>query len=348
MSEGAESSAGYDYFVKRLGRQEMGSRASREARGSRGRYILVGRNALDMLPPHSNRVLNDHAFIGFSPLFVLPDERRPSKTYLEYVFHNSRLFANEPEGRNEHRIYLSKGWDQGQMFEGDIIVIRRKRPDELNDLKLVKEDIVSPHDIWDYYVDWLRPDLNPGEWQIYDRLIRARSEPRSPNSIRVPECLEMFEAKVSRCADQKTEIDERIVRSCLKSDKEDDSLFNEQSFRDFVLSSYDYDCAVSHEPVNVGPHSNLETVRIVPLNEGGRLTPKNGIALRTDLAWAFRKGMFTIDPQTRQVRVHEAVKHTYLAQYEGRTVTTNTPVFEAHEFFLKKHAEHIWGRFLRI
>lgn len=342
----SESNPGNGYLIKRLGMQEMGSRRERDARASRGRYVLIPKTALDMFPPHSGEKLNDHAFIGLSPLFSRGDGEPPKKTYFIYVYHNSAVAEGDPGGRNEHRIYLSKNWDAGEMFGGDILVIRRKRPDELQSLDLVKEDLVSPHDVWDYWVDWIRRDRNEAEWCIYDQLISARAEGQNKTSICVPERLEIFEKKVARSADLKTEIDERIIRSCREGSQENDSLFSEQSFRDFVLSAYGYDCAVSHEAVIVGPHSNLETVRIRPLNEGGRLTPRNGVALRTDLAWAFRRGMFTIEPVTRRVRVHDAVKNTYLGNYEGRTVGVKKPVFEPHDFFLKYHAEHVFGRFL--
>ena len=120
----------YRYFIKRLGSQEMGSRQSRDGKGSRGRYILLPGEALDIFPKLSTERLNDSTIVGFIPIYRSKDGGRPPKCYLKYIYHNSKPYLEKANGRNERRIYLSKTVDEGCFYQGDIVVVRRRVDDD--------------------------------------------------------------------------------------------------------------------------------------------------------------------------------------------------------------------------
>lgn len=356
----------YHYFIKRLGSQEMGSRVSRESGANRGRYILIPTNSIELFPHLSKIQENDHAFIGVTPVFRMDDGCNPPKCYLDYVYHNSKVVYHQPNGRNERRIYLSKKIDQGGFFQGDIIVMRRRFDIEssLPDMEEQKEELYGDDCLtlkagYEYYIDWLRPDLQPEEWGIYDRWITALNGVGA-SSVIINERIDMFESKVSDVCPGGLVVDDRIVRSFdnIEAGLSTSSnfelsgldayaeLFNSQSFRDFVLTTYGNTCAVTHEAICYGNLNNLEAAHIHPRCHGGYYLPQNGIAMRRDIHWAFDKGMFFIDPHTLKVHVHRLVKESYLGRYDGTIIRPKTVQFAPQPVFLEYHKRHIFGSFV--
>lgn len=344
----------------------MGSRISREGGGSRGRYILIPKHALDLFPHLSDTQENDHAFIGITPVYRMDDGRYPPKCYLDYVYHNSKVASHQPNGRNERRIYLSKKIDQGGFYQGDIIVVRR-RFDISSSLseREVEEDEAYGGDCltlkagYEYYIDWLRPDLQPDEWSIYDRWITELKE-RGGSSAVIDGRIDMFESKADQVCPEGLVVDDRIIQSFngiraqpesapdLEFDGLDSyaALFNAQSFRDFVMTTYGNTCAVTNEVIRYGYLNNLEAAHIHPRCHGGYYLPQNGIAMRRDIHWAFDKGMFYIDPHTLSVHVHRLVQDSYLGRYEGTIIRPRTVQFAPQPSFLEYHRRHIFGSFV--
>lgn len=346
MSGTHDDNPKFPYFLKRLKSQEMGSRTERGGRAHRGPYVLIPKEAQKMFPPRSSEILNDHVYIGFSPLFFPRAGGGFLKIYCDYIWHNSRFAKPEvARPRNEHRIYIPKHFGGGQMFQDDILVIRRKRPEELKTLDPVGGIGAGLGEIWEYFVDWIRPDEQPDEWRFYDALLTENPSHRRPDFCLLEDRIDVFERKINPDVEEKPLIDEDLFGKELEKEDVRPALFNQQSFRDFVLWAYDFDCAVSHEPVVVGGRNNLVAACIRPLSEGGVLTPKNGVSLRMDLAWAFRQGMITIDPVSRRVRVHEAASGTYLSKYDGVTVEVRKPAFAPDDEALRWHGDNVWGRF---
>ena len=362
----------YQYLIKKLGSQEMGSRASREGKCSRGRYLLIPKIASELFPTLSNERENDCAFIGVNPVYRTRDGGCFPKCYLDFVYHNSKVVYQQKNGRNEQRIYLNRKLDEGEFFGGDIVVMRRLSDLEMlsaqderetvssEETEVFEDETVSRKAGYEYYVDWIRPDIQCDEWHIYDRWIEGSSERRGATSAVICGRIDMFESKVARACPSGLVVDEKIVKTFADIGKESETggedaglsgldsyaeFFNRRSFRDFVLTSYGNTCAVTNEAICFGSLNNLEAAHIHPRYHGGSYLPQNGIAMRSDIHWAFDRGMFYIDPDTLAVHVHPLLKDSYLGRYEGRIVRPKTPQFAPHPEFLKYHRAYVYGSF---
>lgn len=360
----------YKYFIKKLGRQEMGSRASREETANRGRYILIPKRSLDLFPYLSDTQENDYAFIGVTPVYKMGDGCYPPKCYLDFVYHNSKVVFHQKNGRNERRIYLNRNLDEGGFFAGDIIIMRRLS--ELEVLSAQDEREVDPSEEteefyddgfvrkagYEYYIDWIRSDFQDDEWEIYDSWIKA-SGGKGTSTV-IDGRIDMFESKVAGASPNGLVVDKRILDEFddfggrRKTEENDISfdgldlyagLFNLQSFRDFVLTTYGNRCAITNEVISYGNLNNLEAAHIHPRCHGGFYLPQNGIAMRRDIHWAFDKGMFYIDPESLAVHVHPLVKGSYLGKYDGNVIHPKTAQFAPYPEFLKYHRAHIYGSF---
>lgn len=361
----------YQYMIKKLGSQEMGSRDTREGKSSRGRYILIPRPSLKIFPFLSDTQENDYAFIGLTPIYRLRNGSYPPKCYLDYVYHNSKVVYQQKNGRDEHRIYLSKKLDEGEFFTGDIIVIRRLSDSEILSIQ-DRDDVEVPDAMamdvdegtshkagYEYYIDWIRPDLQTDEWTIYNTWIEKLGR-KGATSVIVSDRIDFFESKVANACPDGLVVDDKIAKAFDDFGKDADAgigginfdgldsyakLFNAQSFREFVLTTYGNNCAITNEAICYGSLNNLEAAHIHPRCHGGFYLPQNGIAMRRDIHWAFDKGMFYIDPETFQVHVHPLLKSSYLGRYEGNVIRPKTAQFAPYPEFLKYHRSHIYGSF---
>ena len=231
---------------------------------------------------------------------------------------------------------------------------------------------------FDYFIDWIRKDQNPKEWAVYDRIISKLSNGgRNVSSVQVKTNISFFETKVKRTVSNAVEIDERIVSTFSQKKREEiegeksatmsssetvlndsaetlgdrnltkyASLFNSVSFRDFVMTTYGNNCAVTGQGISYGPFNNLEAAHINPKCHGGYYLPQNGIAMRRDIRWAFDKGMFYVDPETLVIHVHEAVRKSYLGLYDGKRIEPVVENFAPHPQYLEYHKQKIYGSFL--
>ena len=123
------------------------------------------------------------------------------------------------------------------------------------------------------------------------------------------------------------------------------SLFNSVSFRDFVMTGYEYKCAITGNVIRFGSFMNLEAAHICPRSHQGLYLPSNGIALCRDMHWAFDKGMFTVDDNFR-VNVHPDIESDYLRQYNNKQlfIPENT-FFRPDINNLHYHQSNIYGLF---
>lgn len=332
------------YFIKRLGRQEMGSRDSRDSKAGRGRYILVPREALDFFPRHVDDRLNDQAVVEFTPVFRLEGGACPPNCYFQYVHHNSRTALGQANGRNEHRIYLSNKLDGGRFFQDDILVMRRRDSGRRAD---GPDDAAEAHPAGTcrrYFLDWIRRDERPGEWTLYNRFLTALATGKNSSSAVVNGCFGMFETKVESALPEGVEIDPRILRNGVAERPE---LLDQECFRDFVFKAYGGSCAVTGRVLSYKCLSNLEAARIDPTSRESFNLPRNGIALRRDVRWAFEYGMFRIDPADLSIHVHEAVAESYLGEFDGKRIRLTMPELAPRPEHLERHADCVYGAFLR-
>lgn len=387
----------HTYFIKRLRRQEMGSRDKREDQSHRGRYFLIPKSATPLFPFHSKTQLNDLALICLSPIYLNADGTARPRCYYAYIYHNSKHVEHQSNGRDEHRIYISLKLDDGEAFQDDIIVMRRKLPCEIADVENESEDAgdEEPENAeeasfdesstlkagFDYYIDWIRKDERAGEWGIYDQIIkRANNNADNATSAQVTAWIDLFENRTRNASLDPVQVDDLIVSKYVEEGTDEEGteekptdeppttpatstaqpadnledqalakfapLFNSISFRDFVLQTYNNTCAITGTVIAYGSLNNLEAAHITPKCHGGFFLPNNGIAMRRDIHWAFDKGMFYIDPNTLTVHVHEAVKNSYLGDYDGKKIEPTVPNFAPLPKYLDYHKQKIYSSFL--
>lgn len=124
------------------------------------------------------------------------------------------------------------------------------------------------------------------------------------------------------------------------------SLFNSDSFRDFVMLAYGYKCAITGKVIGYKNLLNLEAAHIQPKAQAGTFLPCNGIALCRDMHWAFDKGFITISDELKII-VHKEMQKSILMEYSDQKIFTPVdPYFQPEKKFLKHHRENIFGLFL--
>lgn len=324
-TEEGKSVQTFDYFIKKCCRQEMGSKMSRADRASRGRYVFVPGPCLDFLPDLSQRT-PPVFFLKLRPVFRLDDGSSPSCIYARYAL-----------TRGEHRIYLSKKFDNGACMNGDMLVMRRIR-------RSVDGSRASDGGGLEIAVDWIRPEASPYEWRIYDALIRRAASTASV--ARVDGRIELFEERAAAARPDGTRVDSGVVAALSCPDEFlDAGLRNQTAFEDIVCETYARVCAVSREALSSPTGSSVRIVQINPTSDRFRHHPVNGIALRIDLAWAFERGFFSVDPSSLTVNVHDAVRSTWLGQYEGTKIRPAIPAFRPSEELLRWHMTNVYGCF---
>jgi putative restriction endonuclease len=94
-------------------------------------------------------------------------------------------------------------------------------------------------------------------------------------------------------------------------------------FRQRIRNEYDYKCAISGTLIKTPSKKALYEVQaahIIPLSEGGPDDLRNGIALTSNIHWAFDKGLIGVDAN-RRVFVPQKVKslpqNSFLSRYDA-------------------------------
>jgi len=321
------------YYLKKLGRQELGLKPDGSI--ARGRYIYVSKFCDVFFPHLSKTVTNDNILIPVIPTFS------GDKIYSTFVYHNDKY--NVPGGtRDEYRIYLNRALDpERKYYQPDDIIIFEKIETE----GVIPQYLLYLYRIGDLHYEDLdklieHSPIKGGHALISDVLTFLPERDIDTNGAAVviaPEVRsEIIEQQQEALAAEGADVEE--VRGA--------SLFGPDSFRDFVLLAYGYQCAVTGTAIKYKKLSNLEAAHIQPRAHAGTFLPCNGIALSRDMHWAFDKGMITISDDFKIV-VHEHLMETPLKDYAGRSISLPAePYFQPEKKFLKHHRENIFGLFL--
>ncbi|WP_443743215.1 HNH endonuclease [Sutterella sp.] len=348
----AENLPNHRYLIKKCGHQELGSQDERGGKAKRGRYLLIQKGFLSFLPYLSETNLNDAAIIEIDPVFKLGGVVPPN-TYCMWIYHNSKVVGDQNNGRNEHRIYLSRKLDAGQLFQGDIVVFRRNFDQTRRDEGDADPE-PSKNSSFRFYFDWLRPEVDKEAWELCNKILTQK---RSSNtSVFYDGSLKFFEDHIVSNQSQGIAVDKKVTETVKEINKNSSAngdplaamskLFTTGPiFRNFVMANYGNNCAVTQECIVYEDLNNLEAAHIHPKCHGGTYLPQNGIAMRRDVHWAFDKGMFYIDPHKLTVCVHDDIKSSYLGRYDGVVIKPLLPGFEPRPEFLEYHKNNIYGLF---
>ena len=322
------------YFIKKLGSQELGSVSESRPTPQRGRYIYISKDplVLSFFPILSQTTMND-----MSLLLCVNLDNTSQKDYLIFVYNNSKYTdlkfqnpLNTQKGRDEYRIYLNNEFDRVNPFSpDDILIIKRVSINESESeyiyfMKLIKVG-------QDNYTD-----LN--------NLIPSRGATTITQSI--PYIDNMIEQYSKNETQQTILIGDSLAKiQNINTQKSYEDIFTLNSFRDFVLVSYNYRCAITSTVINWGNFYNIEAAHIYPKSRRGSNMPNNGIAMNRDMHWAFDKGFFTIrDNYT--IEVHSEIDSDFLQQYNNKLITLPQDDFmKPDQSNLAYHRENIYGLF---
>ncbi len=322
-----------EYYLKKCGHQELGS-IGVSGKPNRGRYLLTSMNedVLSFFPPLSTTQLNDSTIIPIIPLYS------GEKVYCNYVYHNDKFHGSTAaHPRNEYRIYLNRALegDNYRFITGDIVVFRKQKIFDDDMAQTVYLMDLVHNDGTSYYGELNQIIENypirggygkfDGTLNEFERRAEAILSDHAPNPV------------------IDTTVTERIITGSADAIA---NLFNAVTFRDFVMTGYGNQCAITGTVIRYRSFSNLEAAHIKPRSHGGLFLPSNGLALCRDLHWAFDKGFFTLDDELK-VKVHPAITSDFLQSYNGHSIRIpDNPFFAPDLQNVKYHRENIYGLFL--
>lgn len=234
-----------EFFIKRLGRQEMGSpvrRSDGTLEFQRGRYMLISKEFYDFFPHLSTTVLNDS-----TALPILTDHS-DEIIYAQYVYHNSKHVDTAHvvgQPRDESRIYLNSKLDNDKslFMPNDIVVIMRCRDNGIPFYVLHVFDSISP-----YYSFW-NAKLNGKNYAIWDGDDAPTFDHpfvlpnKSANIIGDRKVEEAIEKQQQQALDSLTATNNMV--QAMGAD-----LFNARTFHDFVMNAYGGKCAVTKRVIS--------------------------------------------------------------------------------------------------
>ncbi|MGK9118043.1 HNH endonuclease [Olivibacter jilunii] len=320
------------YYIKKLTKQELGLRP--DGTVARGRYFYLSKLFIDFFPPLSAVIKNDNVLIPIIPPFS------ESKVYCTLVYHNDKL--NTQGGtRDEFRLYLNQDIDPGYYFQKDDIVVfeRVETQDVMPIYLLYRFQAIDP--LYESLDELVQNSVARGGHALVDGLLHGlqrRVLDVEGLDVIIPKDVEKV---VVEQQEETLEQEEEGIEQTRGA-----SLFNSDSFRDFVLHAYEYKCAVTGMVIAYKKLNNLEAAHIQPRAHIGTYLPCNGLALSRDMHWAFDKGMFTINDDLT-ICVHEKVINTSIGIYHGKSIFVPIePYFQPEKKFLRHHRENVFGLFL--
>ena len=322
------------FYIKKLGSQELGSPKA-DGSVSRGRYIYVTKAYENFFPHLSTTVTNDNVLVPVIPPFS------EEKIYTTLVYHNDK-FNVEGGTRDEFRLYLNRNLDpdRGYFHVDDIVVFERIETGTPVPLYFLYRFNAADSFYNDLAARIEASPIKGGHALAGDELgfIPQRQ-------INIDEAVVVIPAEVMKVAvTQQEEVlasEEQNVE-----DTRGASLFNSDSFRDFVMLAYGYKCAITGKVIGYKNLLNLEAAHIQPKAQAGTFLPCNGIALCRDMHWAFDKGFITISDELKII-VHKEMQNSILMEYSDQKIFTPAdPYFQPEKKFLKHHRENIFGLFL--
>lgn len=320
------------YLFKRCGHQELGSMDA-DMRPKRGQYLLMKMTpeVLSFFPPLSITQKNDYRLVPFFPLYS------GTKVYCRFVYHNDKFHeSTATQPRNEYRLYLNREVQGGELrfVEGGIVVFRLVDESDFNRGMFL--DYAGPQD---------------GElYKVYDERLRAGRLDSVGNYGVCDGSLKDFECRVANVSSETSDVvvSETDIEYISKNRNDEAALFNEVSFRDFVMVGYRRKCAVTGTSIEHGSLCNLETAHIHPKAHGGTFLPSNGMMLCRDFHWAFDHGFFTLSDDL-VVIVSKKVSSEMLAPYDGKRIfVPSNPFFRPDIASVRWHREHVFECFGQI
>ena len=338
------------YYIHKVGHQEMGSVNKIGDTPSRGRYFFISKSCLDFFPHISSVVMNDKIILSIIPM---RDDEEEKKVYCTMDYHNQKFAditysGNNP--RNEIRLYMNNDIDPDRQyfFKEDLAVFERF---EVNGEKIYSLTKISPtHEKYEELLN-----LVESEDSRFHSNIMFEGD---LDYIRKPNIEEITEVVLTKEA--KEVIKKETESISAQADKEEESttdfeeemgssFFNSDMFRDLVMNAYHYKCAITGKAIRYKDLLNLETAHIKAKAHHGTYLPCNGIAMSRDMHFAFDKGFFTITDDYK-VMVSENLKGDWFyEEYNGKSIfVPSEDFFKPKKEYLAHHRKEVFNTFKQI
>lgn len=334
------------YYIHKVGSQEMGSVEQNNGVPQRGRYFLISKKCLDFFPHLSSVALNDKA-----PVFIVPTYAENNiKVLCTIVYHNQKYSQIDYAGNNprdEVRLYMNQQIDTNLYFKkDDLAVFERFVMD--GGIVYSLSRIRSEEEGYDFLLQYLSENDRGPHYSnaIYDGRLAFIQQPLISDdtpivvSTDAEEYLESASSNILSHEDDETVIIEQQMGG---------QLFNSVTFRQFVLFAYDYKCAITRKVIRYNDLCNLEAAHIKPQAHNGQFLPCNGIAMSRDIHFAFDKGFFTIDHNYNVLVADELRDTDFYKEYNGlRIFVPQIDYFKPNITFLDYHRRNIFQTFAQI
>ncbi|TWH82575.1 HNH endonuclease [Sedimentibacter saalensis] len=348
------------FFLKLVKSNELGIRNG--VPGKAGSFVLVPKECITMFPELSENELNSNATIS---LIIKPENE---KRKVEFIYHNSKIVENDPNGRDEYRLYISnKVGDEILLHPDDIVLIVKDNNQDYNLYRygqgtteyniLVSiaqkykasssRSIAAIAPISELALNKINVDVLYdviSEEEIDDDHLDSSliTEPNSDDfkkPFNLDEHADLIDYLINI---DLQELDPDTVNRKIKQYKRD------YRFKKIVLAAYDNKCAISGKNISYSAYSNIQACHIIPKSCGGSCNPINGIALDMNYHYAFDWGMFTIN-NNFTIEVHELLRdNEILKEIHGQKIKLpEDKKFYPDKIALEYHRKNIYGKFLK-
>lgn len=335
-----------EYYIHKVGSQEMGSVEKNNGKPQRGRYFLISKECLNFFPHLSSVSLNDKA-----PVFIVPTYiDTPVKVLCTIDYHNQKTSLISYAGNNprdEVRLYMNQQIDPNLYFRtGDLAVFEKfdTEGDTIYGLSRLREGDDGYNQLKQYLQENARKPYHSHSLMEKELSFIRKPKFTDQTIISVSSDAESYMSSASKELLKHDEDETRIVEEQMGG-----QLFNSVSFRQFVLFAYDYKCAITRKVIRYENLCNLEAAHIKPQAHNGLFLPCNGIAMSRDMHFAFDKGFFTITNDMK-IEVAERLRETdFYKEYNGMGIyVPKIDFYRPNIAFLKYHHDNIFETFAQI
>lgn len=337
------------YYIHKVGHQEMGSVNSREDNPKRGRYFLISKACLDFFPHISSTVMNDKIVLS---VISMTNEETEKKVYCTMDYHNQKFADISYTGKNprdEIRLYMNNDIDPDRryFFKEDLAVFEKF---ELEGETIYSLTRISPgHKEYNRLVDRIN-----AEDSRYHSNIKIEGDLdfiRKPNLNEITNIIFTEEVKsvIKKEAESVISADENTDAETDFEDEMGSSFFNSALFRDLVMNAYHYKCAITGKVIRYKDLLNLEAAHIKAKARQGTYLPCNGIAMSRDMHFAFDKGFFTITDDYKVIVSENLKGDWFYEEYNGKPIfVPSENYFKPNKLYLAYHRKEVFNTFKQI
>lgn len=327
------------YYIHKVGHQEMGSIINRDDKPARGRYFLISKRCLDFFPHLSSVVMNDKIVITIISIKENIEER----VLCTMDYHNQRhaditYKGNNP--RDEVRLYMNNIIDPEKkyFFKGDYAIFEKFEEDGMAYYSLTR---ITPNNDAYSYVSTLMEPHGSNLTLTADFNFIPKPNLRDNSIIVTPEAQNVIEKESDALIANESDESNEIAMGC--------SFFNNTLFRSLVMNAYEYKCAITGKVIQYKDLYNLEAAHIKPQAHQGTFLPCNGIAMSRDMHFAFDKGFFTINDDYTIIVSEEIKNNWFYEEYNGKQIFIPKEQFYRPKLeYLKHHRENVFNTFKQI